>query len=212
MSGIDFREIEVAINDVVDKPEAIKVDPAKIPADHSATEHAAHLQLHGQETLEVSKQSASIPAEPVKAASHEQILSQVKDKLAASEIGRDGGQIVLRLHPDDLGELKIDVRMDNQKLRIDITTESQTVKEALLTNVNSLKEVLSKQNISMERFDVSTGGNPFQQNFRDGGSWRQNGQNPQQSARWGGGRAEEGQGAVPGYGQKREYAMLDVRF
>ena len=65
------------------------------------------------------------------------------------------GSITLKLHPEELGELKINMRMEDQHLKVEITTQNQSVKDALMQNLDILKETLSRQNISMERFDVT---------------------------------------------------------
>jgi flagellar hook-length control protein FliK len=44
-------------------------------------------------------------------------------------------------------------------------TENHSVKEALMQNLDTLKETLSRQNISMERFNVST---DLRQGFHQG--------------------------------------------
>ena len=85
----------------------------------------------------------------------EQITNQIREKLDALGHGSDKGQITLKLHPDDLGELKINMRMEGQHLKIEITTQNPSVKEALMQNLDTLKETLSRQNIAMDRFDVS---------------------------------------------------------
>ncbi len=85
----------------------------------------------------------------------EHIINQVREKLDARGHASDNGQITLKLHPDDLGELKINMRMEDQHLKIEITTQNPSVKEALMQNLDTLKETLSRQNIAMDRFDVS---------------------------------------------------------
>jgi hypothetical protein len=85
----------------------------------------------------------------------EHITNQIREKLDARGHGSDNGQITLRLHPEELGELKINMRMVDQHLKIEITTQNPSVKEALMQNLDTLKETLSRQNIAMDRFDIS---------------------------------------------------------
>lgn len=211
---IDLGFAEVVIRESAEPVAASKEPGAVTTAEHGKMTHGNPMMAHAQETSEPTRQVQASSPEPAKPVNHDQIFSQVREKLAAVDMGRDGGQVVLRLNPEELGELKINVRMDSQRLRIDIVTESPTVKEALLNNMNSLREVLAKQNIVMDRFDVSTGGH-FQQAFRDGRTWEQQaGANPKPASRW----------AVPGevddslvaanaqYGRNRDYSMVDVRF
>jgi flagellar hook-length control protein FliK len=94
-------------------------------------------------------------------------MSQVKENLGSQPLGKDG-QISMKLHPEELGELKINMRMENQHLKIEIVADNRSVKEALIQNMDSLKETLSRQNIVMERFEVLTGGG----NSNSGDSYR----------------------------------------
>ena len=94
------------------------------------------------------------------------IASQIREKLDAGGLGSDNGQITLKLHPEDLGELKINMRMENKHLKVEITAQNPQVKDALMQNLDVLKETLARQNISMDRFDVSAN---IQQGFQQGG-------------------------------------------
>jgi len=143
--------------------------------------------------------------------SSEQILDQVRSRLAEHRIDPDNGQVTLRLHPQELGELKISVRMDDQRLRVEIVAENRTVKDALMQNMDSLKDALARLNLEVERFNVTTGNRQFfNQGFREG---RQN--NDQQAvprlASWLTGRsAEQNQSAEISSWQPRENALLDM--
>jgi len=85
----------------------------------------------------------------------EHINNQIREKLDSGGGGSDNGQITLKLHPQELGELKINMRMEDQHLKVEITTQNPSVKDALMQNLDTLKETLSRQNIAMDRFDVS---------------------------------------------------------
>ncbi len=105
----------------------------------------------------------------------EQITSQVREKLDARGNAPGDGQISLKLHPEELGELKINMRMGEHGLKVEIVTQNPAVKEALLQNLDTLKETLARQNIAMNRFDVSAGlQQGFQQGARDGRQAQEN--------------------------------------
>lgn len=141
--------------------------------------------------------------------SHEQIISQIKEKLAEQRISADNGQVTLKLNPAELGELKITVRMDDQRVRVDVVAENRMVKDALMQNIDILKEALARQNVSMERFDVSTGGRQlFDHGFREG---RQ--QEPQfvsRGAAWLNGRNNDQAEIAATQWQVRDNALLDM--
>lgn len=143
------------------------------------------------------------------AVSHEQIMSQVKEKLAGQRIPADNGQVTLKLHPAELGELKITVRMDDQKVRVDVVAENRMVKDALMQNIDSLKEALARQNVAMERFDVSTGGRQlFDHGFREGRQHEQ--QHVSRGAAWLTGRNNVQVENVAAQWKASDNALLDM--
>ncbi|MRR58602.1 MAG: flagellar hook-length control protein FliK [Deltaproteobacteria bacterium] len=101
---------------------------------------------------------------------HEEILSQVREKLANHNPVSGDSRITLKLNPGELGELQLNVRMEDRKMSVEVTAQNPVVKEALLQNLDQLKDTLSRQHIHMERFDVSTGTGQqgAGQSFREG--------------------------------------------
>jgi flagellar hook-length control protein FliK len=141
--------------------------------------------------------------------SREQIVSQVREKLVEHRFTQDNGQITIRLNPAELGELKISVRMDDQRLRVEIVAENRTVKDALMENLGSLKEALAKQNLEMKQFDVSTGSKQFfNQGFREGRQQEQ--QVAPRQAGWLMGRMGEPVQSASVSWQPRDNALLDM--
>ncbi|ACM18869.1 flagellar hook-length control protein FliK [Geotalea daltonii FRC-32] len=130
---------------------------------NSATgERGMNSQLQFAATGEVVKTSA-ISETPYKGeapatATAESIVSQVKESLTLHN-PKEGRQITLTLNPAELGELKINVSMEGQRLKVEVVAENAMVRDVLMANIDTLKESLSKQNVTMERFNVSTGGN-----------------------------------------------------
>jgi flagellar hook-length control protein FliK len=148
----------------------------------------------------------------------EQILQQVRDRLVNHDLKAGNDQIVLRLSPENLGDLKLNLSMDGQRLKIEIVAENHMVRDALLQNAGSLKESLARQNIRMESFDVSTGGrgagNPGQGQQQS--DWRGLAQQKQQNA-WmsSGGYRLSDAATVPSqlaYQTPSQHAMVDVHF
>ena len=114
----------------------------------------------------------------------EQIMHQVNGTLVNHEVKAGNDQIVLRLSPENLGELKVNLSMDGQSLKVQIVAENHMVRDTLLQNIDSLKESLARQNIRMESFDVTTGGrgagNPGQGQQQN--DWHGSAQQKQQNA------------------------------
>jgi flagellar hook-length control protein FliK len=148
----------------------------------------------------------------------EQILQQVRDRLVNHDLKAGNDQIVLRLSPENLGDLKLNLSMDGQRLKIEIVADNHMVRDALLQNTGSLKESLARQNISMESFDVTTGGRGAGNSGQgqQQSDWRGFAQQKQQNA-WmssGGYRLPEAT-TVPGqsaYQTPSQHAMVDLHF
>ena len=96
----------------------------------------------------------------LKSALQESILSQIKDGVVTHD-DKGNGQMSLKLNPGELGELKIDIRMEDNRLKVDVQASNSTVKDLLMNNLENLKEALTNKNFTMEGFNVSTGGGGF---------------------------------------------------
>lgn len=153
---------------------------------------------------------ANTVKEPAALLSREQIALQVREKIAEHRITQDNGQVTIRLNPADLGELKISVKMENQRLHVEIVAENRTVKDALMDNIGSLKEALAKQNMEMKQFDVSTGSRQFfNQGFREGRQQEHAAFAQRQNAWLTGGSNETDQVSKTSW-QPRDNALLDM--
>jgi flagellar hook-length control protein FliK len=137
---------------------------------------AQGIGLAGAAPAEAPQQAEAKPA-AAKSALHESILAQIKDGVVTHD-AKGNGQMSIRLNPGELGELKIQIRMDDNRLRVEVQADNRMVKDLLMGNLDSLKESLTAKNFSMEGFDVSTGsgggfnsplpeqkGSPQQQSF-----------------------------------------------
>jgi flagellar hook-length control protein FliK len=186
--------------------------------------------MNGQAHLAMSHQvkfdnALSENAAPVAAAGDslrndqaEQIASQVKEHLAGREIKTGTEQIVIRLSPENLGELKLNLRMENQCLKVEIVADTPMARDALLKHSDTLKESLARQNITMESFDVSTGGNKFgtaSQN-QSQGDWRELARQRQYSAWASAGGYNLGDvpdiQQLPVYQASTAHSMVDVHY
>ncbi len=184
---------------------SLKQDPAAgIRQDFIRSESIQVLPREGQ----MLQGAAERPV--VETVTREQIVNQVREKIEEHRITADKGQVTIRLNPADLGELRINVRMDEQRLRVEIVAENRTVKDALMENVGSLKEALARQNMDMKQFDVTTGSRQFfNQGFREG---RQQEQQfvGQRQATWLMGHVDEAQTTGPVSWQPKKNALLDM--
>ena len=164
----------------------------------------------------VPASSTAVPAPSNTTGVSEQVVRQVSEHLANHEIKTGSEQIVLRLSPENLGELKVNLRMENQRLTVEIVTDNRIVRDALLQHSDTLKDSLAKQNIKMDSFDVSTGGNNNGFGGRGQNDWRELARNrqPQQWLASGGYRIPSDV-VTPGqqaYLIGTEHLMLDLHF
>ncbi|QWV93098.1 flagellar hook-length control protein FliK [Geomonas oryzisoli] len=138
---------------------------------------------------------------------HENILSQVREGVVTHD-GKGNGQMSIRLNPGELGELKIQLRMDNNRLNVEVQADNRMVKDLLMSNLDSLREALSGKNLTMEGFNVSTGGGGFNGPLND-----ERGNQQQQAPRFARGAGYDGQ-ETPRvkYMTTEVNSLLDVRF
>lgn len=146
----------------------------------------------------------------------EQVARQVLERLSTHEFKQGRDQISLKLSPEHLGNVQLNLRMEEQGLKLEIIAEQRGVREALLRQGDELKETLARQNIRVDSFEVSTGnlGGQNQQHQRE---WRQ--MNPEQrmyhaqyaSAARGGNAAQESSSGVF-YFAPQYQSTIDVRF
>ncbi|NLX96048.1 MAG: hypothetical protein GXY83_07720 [Rhodopirellula sp.] len=66
----------------------------------------------------------------------------------------DGGSVRLRLHPPELGSLRVEVTVRNGAMTARLEAETPAAKSLLLENLPMLRERLAEQNVRVERFDV----------------------------------------------------------
>jgi flagellar hook-length control protein FliK len=194
----------------------------------AGSENSAGQNLNGQAHLMAAQQhkteqasSISAPAtrdvrEPVTAEPMEQhVVQQVKDHLTGRDFKTGTEQVTIRLTPENMGELKLNLKMENQQIKIEIVAEKSMVRDALIKHSESLRETLAKQNITMESFNVSTGGNG-NQSGRNQNDWRELELQRQQNAWMASGGYRTPEQAAPSlaavYQARPEHAMVDLHF
>lgn len=84
---------------------------------------------------------------------------------AFEAMGDRGGSIRLRLHPPELGSLRLEVTIRNGTMTARLEVETDSARTMLLDNLPALRDRLAEQDIKVGRFDVelsdrSSGGTP----------------------------------------------------
>lgn len=177
---------------------------------------AMHHQIKtGPATQTVGSVATTDNAAPVQHPA-DQAVQQVRERLTGHAVKEGSEQIVLRLTPEHLGELKLNMNLDGQRLKVEIVAENSAVRDSLLQHSDILKETLSRQNIRMESFDVTTSGNSTADGNRGQSEWRELAQRRQQNL-WmpeGGYRLpkQTAQPDVAVYRPQMQHSMVDLHF
>ena len=76
---------------------------------------------------------------------------------AFEAMGDRGGSVRLRLHPPELGSLRLEVTVRNGTMTARLEVESDSARTMLLDNLPALRDRLAQQEIKVDRFDVDVG-------------------------------------------------------
>lgn len=128
-----------------------------------------HNQLSGQPApLVTAAQHIAAPATvaaPFAASAQvtdSQIFDQVVTHLSGSDKG-DMGRMVLRLHPAELGALRIELLVEGDRVRANLHAQTQQVQEVLERNLGQLRSALAEQGLKIDHFQVSSDTRQHQQ-------------------------------------------------
>ena len=177
-------------------------------------------QMRGQFSTDHQKVAAlsgrSVLAEPVRQGLSEQVMQQINERLAQHDVKPGNQQITLTLSPDSLGELKMNLNLQGQKLSVEIMTDSRTVRDAIVQHTDALKESLARQNITMESFDVTSGGKGSDYQGQNQNAWRELAKQQQQQQAWASPRGYRvAQADLPSsqaYQRQQGQPMLDIHY
>ena len=145
----------------------------------------------------------------------ENVARQVSERLSVHDFKKGEEQISIKLSPEHLGNLQLNVRMEDQRLRLEIVAEHRAVRDALMQQAEELRETLSRQNIKMDSFNVTTGnsGNMGRGHYE----WQQTTPDPGKNLNNYAGKvngygAEAHSGAGVRYFAPQYQSTIDVRF
>ncbi len=105
---------------------------------------------------------AAVPAPPVAAlqlpsgqiVAENELLGQVLGRLQVG-VRRESSSISMKLHPEELGEVKLDLLVEKDRVKALIVTQNQQVQEVLERHLPRLREALQQQGLKLESFQVS---------------------------------------------------------
>ena len=90
--------------------------------------------------------------------SESRILDQVLERIPVERAG-DQSRIVIRMHPEELGEVKLALTMEKDQLRAQLLTQNHQVQEILEKHLPRLHEALGHQGVRLEDIQVSVDSN-----------------------------------------------------
>ena len=85
---------------------------------------------------------------------HSHIVNQVTDHFSVNR-NLESGSVVLRLHPAELGELRMEIKVEQDNIKAHITTHNPQVQDILDRNIPRLREILEQQGMNLEHIQVS---------------------------------------------------------
>lgn len=95
----------------------------------------------------------------------ENMIQQFESILSRSQFSKTGGmqKLVIKLHPENLGSLRIELIQKDQMTVARILTTTAAAKEALESHLHSLKDAFAAQNVSINKVEIETQLTPSQQ-------------------------------------------------
>ncbi len=81
----------------------------------------------------------------------------------------ESGTVVLRLHPQELGELRMEIKVEQDNIKAHVTTNNPQVQDILDRHLPRLREALEQQGMTLEQMQVTvaTGDNSNTQLFQE---------------------------------------------
>lgn len=84
------------------------------------------------------------------------VLKQIAEKVDVN-ILEDKSEMLIKLKPDNLGKVTMQISVENGNISAKFLAESQKVKEILESNMQELKDQLTKQGMAVQDLSVSVG-------------------------------------------------------
>jgi len=76
-----------------------------------------------------------------------------------NRISAEGGTINLRLHPEHLGSVTVQVKLEGRSMAARLTTETTAARDAIMADLPALRQRLADQGFDVTKFQVDVAGN-----------------------------------------------------
>ncbi|ORJ63520.1 flagellar hook-length control protein FliK [Geothermobacter hydrogeniphilus] len=142
-------------------------DPPRIEPSHLQAGFNLHRQAPQPVTPSARPPTATISLPSGRVVEEKAIYEQVAGHIQGSRNGKSG-HASLRLHPAELGEVKLDLSVHHDRVRAEIHAQNSQVQGVLERNLPRLRDALEQQGLHIESLQVSVDSGHSQT-----GNWQQ---------------------------------------
>lgn len=71
-------------------------------------------------------------------------------------MGLDGGHVRLKMHPEELGGVQLEMQVSGRTINATVTAENEQARQVIQASLPELRQRLESQGLIVERFDVQT--------------------------------------------------------
>lgn len=103
------------------------------------------------------------------------MINEIADRTLIN-VRNGGGTMKIRLNPQELGRITMNVGVNDNNVSLDIVAESQEIRRLIEDNINALKSALFDQEMNVDNYAVTVGREDFSQNDQqhEQHNWDQN--------------------------------------
>ena len=108
---------------------------------------------------QAAKADASAKPESTELSQQERVRVIQRIARSFNRISAEGGTINLRLHPEHLGSVTVQVKLEGRTMAARLTTETAGAREAIMADLPALRQRLADQGFDVTKFQVDVAGN-----------------------------------------------------
>ncbi len=130
----------------------------------------------------LAKADAKPDAEQPQVSQQERVRVIQRIARSFNRISSEGGQINIRLHPEQLGSVSVQVRLEGRTLTAKLATETTAARDAIMQDLPALRQRLADQGFDVAKFQVDVAGNGADATFSQSNTNSQSGQSQSRSS------------------------------
>ncbi|WP_347245852.1 flagellar hook-length control protein FliK [Thermogutta sp.] len=155
VSGLESKVIDgIKTGEIVRKDSETRDAGERVTALTNEAGETARMKGHPASTPSL-EQSSNPEREPLHLSQHDRV-ELVQRVFHAVRLARlRDGELRLRLHPPELGALRVELRVEGGALIARLEAESPAARDLLIDNLADLRQRLAEHRVRIERFDVT---------------------------------------------------------